>query len=1018
MDPMPGRKLLGPEPEDFVRQGGALPAFGWWTFGCERLRTGANMDVVAAAYPQLEAHLQGMARAKLKATGAFDRLGGRAKQVARALSVDVAGEGIDLLADVAGFVPGASLVVKYSGRGIGQARQSLKNRAELAETTDMGTRVEQARTSAAQELADTIRDLSHPGLPQVVVVEDLHRMGPDLAELLDALARPVASQPVVVVGTAWPEGAHNSEYRRWVDRATAAGHLDELPVVPLVESDLVQLVLQHAPQTDDHTAQMLAKRMPNPHFIKLWLTSGQVKRSIAETQGRIELDPGELDRLPTSVRDVVRMRWDELPAPVKSALIRAISSRATNPSQSDADGAIPTYDIATVAHATELARIGQDDLADCLRHAVKPLSWCFDQDDIHWVREHMLLDTVREFIEDQDLGLSKMEIAQLHDATRQVLAEAITERANGQSAMPGTPHNLALAQWFLDLTRPNETVSDAVQVAAYTIALQLAAIYRYREAISLMRDWFPGLPDAPLDTRHAVAYWLGEDGRVKDAITEFEVLLEDRTRVLGPEAPATLITRNNLAYWLGEDGRVKDAIAQSEQLLENRTRVLGPEAPDTLNTRNNLAYWLGEDGRVKDAITEFEVLLEDFIRVLGPEAPDTLITRNNLAYWLGEDGRVKDAIAQFEVLLEDRTRVLGPEAPATLITRNNLASWLGEDGRVKDAITQFEQLLENRTRVLGPEAPATLNTRNNLASWLGRDGRVKDAITEFEVLLEDRTRVLGPEAPDTLTTWGNLASWLGRDGRVKDAITQFEQLLEDRTRVLGPEAPDTLITRGNLASWLGEDGRVKDAIREFEVLLEDFIRVLGPEAPDTLITRGNLASWLGRDGRVKDAIREFEVLLEDFIRVLGLEAPATLITRGNLAYWLGEDGRVKDAIREFEVLLEDFVRVLGPDAPDTLITRGNLASLLGEDGRVKDAITEFEVLLEDFIRVLGPDAPDTLTTWGKLAYWLGEDGRVKDAIAQLERLLDDATRVFGTEHPFTGAVRGRLHRLRGDRADG
>ena len=62
-------------------------------------------------------------------------------------------------------------------------------------------------------------------------------------------------------------------------------------------------------------------------------------------------------------------------------------------------------------------------------------------------------------------------------------------------------------------------------------------------------------------------------------------------------------------------------------LLEDQTRVLGPEAPDTLSTRSNLAFWLGRDGRVKDAISQFEELLDDATRVFGTEHPFTNAVR-------------------------------------------------------------------------------------------------------------------------------------------------------------------------------------------------------------------------------------------------------------------------------------------------------------------------------------------------------------------------------------------------------
>jgi hypothetical protein len=65
---------------------------------------------------------------------------------------------------------------------------------------------------------------------------------------------------------------------------------------------------------------------------------------------------------------------------------------------------------------------------------------------------------------------------------------------------------------------------------------------------------------------------------------------------VGPDHPDALTTRNNLAHWLGESGRVEEAIAQLRQVLADRARVLGPDHPDTLATRSNLAHWLGQSG--------------------------------------------------------------------------------------------------------------------------------------------------------------------------------------------------------------------------------------------------------------------------------------------------------------------------------------------------------------------------------------------------------------------------------------
>ncbi|MGI8777485.1 MAG: hypothetical protein ACR2LJ_08890 [Acidimicrobiales bacterium] len=48
--------------------------------------------------------------------------------------------------------------------------------------------------------------------------------------------------------------------------------------------------------------------------------------------------------------------------------------------------------------------------------------------------------------------------------------------------------------------------------------------------------------------------------------------------------------------WLGEEGRVAEAVAQFQALLADRQWVLGADHPDTLTARANLVYWLGKEG--------------------------------------------------------------------------------------------------------------------------------------------------------------------------------------------------------------------------------------------------------------------------------------------------------------------------------------------------------------------------------------------------------------------------------------
>jgi tetratricopeptide repeat protein len=72
-------------------------------------------------------------------------------------------------------------------------------------------------------------------------------------------------------------------------------------------------------------------------------------------------------------------------------------------------------------------------------------------------------------------------------------------------------------------------------------------------------------------------------------------------RIFGPDHPETLGTHRNLARWLGEAGRVDEAVAQLQALLIDQQRVFGPDHPVVRDTRQNLARFLDKVSSVREA---------------------------------------------------------------------------------------------------------------------------------------------------------------------------------------------------------------------------------------------------------------------------------------------------------------------------------------------------------------------------------------------------------------------------------
>jgi tetratricopeptide (TPR) repeat protein len=934
-DPMPARKRLGPSTAGFVWPADALPSFAWWVFDCDRMPKGDLLDVIAQAGPALRAHLPAVRLAWRDAAGWQARMsGGREQVIARAREALAEGgvEAVDqLLAATNVWIPGLGLGLKWL-RQAGSIHAVHRGEiAVLKREFPLGGEMAEERNSAAVELAELLGRIAHPRVPAIVVVEDLHLLGAELDEFLTIVAQRDADHPVLVIGTAWPEGKHNKDYDRWVRKTKLAGNLEYRAMPDLDRTDLITLLRRYAPGTSDEAAARVLVRYSNPLALQLYLTLDDIQDQITDGGGALTANPDELAQLPDTIRGLYNLRWSELPSHIRTTLSYVA---ATLPSDQPSWPYFPVI----VLNAIQTAGVPMPEvgIGAALSDSVTPYAWIdIDQAGLHHFREALLGEIARHHLSRKSRNL-------LEGRTTEVLRSHFDELRGSGSWVEATEENLHCARWLVALTCDEADCPGADAAALILVARADADAHRPAIAVQRLgsRDW------------------------------QFAVL---------PDHPNTLTTRRLFAHWLGEAGRAEEAVTQLQRLLTDHTKVLGPDHLDTQSTVAVLTYWLAEAGRFEEAGPLLVQLFTDQIRVLGPDHPDTLLTRNNLAHLLGEAGQPDEAAVWFRQLLMDQIRVLGPDHLYTLLTRNNLAQSLAEAGRVEEAVTQLKQLLTDETQLLGPDHRHTLTTRGSLASALGQAGRVEEAMTEFRELLADRLRVLGPEHPVTLSTQANLAYWLGLTGRVEEAVTELQQVLTDQTRVIGPDQPNTLSTRNNVAGFLAQTGRVEEAVAEFRQLLADQTRVLGPDHPDTLATRHNLAAWLGEAGRSEEAVTQFRELLTDQTRVLGSDHPNALSTRNNLAGFLGDTGRADEAVTEFRQLLTDQTRVLGPDHPDTLSTRNNLGAYVGYAGRVEEAVTQFRELLTDRTRVLGPDHPDTLTTRHNFAYWLGVVGDVEEA---------------------------------------
>lgn len=891
-------------PGRFTTDGRAAPDWMWWGLSCERKADGRPAQAIEEAKPQLFVHAEAMEQR----LGAVPRL-------RRRLGRDQVESGMAAVAGLLGvFVPpvGWAATVHDSVRQLWEAGQVVaeeRRRRRRADTNRSVDAEESDRLALVEELADALVLVSGAplNLPTVVVLDDAHDAADSAVVLADRLlASPRAR--ILVVATAWPDelavqAREGRGFGAWLDRV-ASDRVQRVELAPLDAVGLAALVRAAAPATPSPVIDALVARSGgNPFVLELMLSLGMVRRSIVH--GAITLSAADLAVVPSELRRLYLAKWQELPEALRNVLAVASLQGAEF--------------VAGCAHQGATA-IGLAEAGDVLPEAVDPYAW---------VRE--LDDELRAFVEVPQFDVAAAEAggalsaAELDAARRSLVAYVVASRQQeGWEALSTQARRTLLENHVRLAGQMSEVDAFEAGRSALELALILASEHRYAEAavrgdeaMAWLRDEVE--PTEALLVRAGAAMWVGEGGRPDEAVERLKVLVDEASRLLGPEDTVTLRLRSNLVVWLGEAGREVEALREGEQVVDRLGAVLGSDHPDTLTARVNLAVTLGECGHVEDALDQLQQVLADQVRVLGPDAPSAFATRSNLASFLAKSGRADESEAMSAELLVDQSRVLGADDPDTLLTRAHLAAHRddGDDG----------SLLDDLLRVLGPEHPDALQARANEASAAIQAGRPEEAAVQLEAVYLDCVKALGASAPDTLTVRGNLVQALWDAGRLDDAAAHLAGLIQDQQGVLDPDDPDALWFREQLGRLLLEAGRFEEAAAVVSALTADRVRVLGPDHPDTLASRSHAAGALAQTGRLDEALAAYMALAEDCQRVLGADHPDTLVVLAGFAEAAAAAGLVSEARAILGSVVERRARVLGEDDPDTIASRQRLRSL-------------------------------------------------------------------------------------------
>ena len=357
----------------------------------------------------------------------------------------------------------------------------------------------------------------------------------------------------------------------------------------------------------------------------------------------------------------------------------------------------------------------------------------------------------------------------------------------------------------------------------------------------------------------------------KQARTLHEEILEEQTRLLGPDHPYTLATAGSLAADLRALGLYQKALEQDRKTHPAWVASYGEEHLSSLRAANNLAVSLRLNGEVNDALRLDRETHRRAQSTLGDRNPLTLSSHRNLARNLVECGEYRAAVDTARHAYRLSAERLEVDSAGALDGQVLLGIALRSAGHPADAAPQFEQALELLAARFGETASATLAARLSFAINLWALEKFPEAEAEMCPVLEHYQNSLGPDHPHTLVCHVNLASLQRQKLDPENATESIGVALKGLERVLGDEHPYTLAAE-MVHGVLLADRREFDKAADVETRTLDVLaRTLGTSHPDTMRCEANLL--LTRRGLGQDTSAELERVIGQLEVVVGVDHP-------------------------------------------------------------------------------------------------------------------------------------------------
>ena len=775
--PLPQRKVLGPDPDSFVWQRDALPTFGWWTFNCELIATGDSVGLDSEATDQLNAHSLALTISRNKQRG-LKGLGGaalasiidEAKAFGRS---ELEGVGLESIQTLIGGVVGLGLWVQLSKSAVRAGQNASNQRKKLKSRVDVGDEVIESRLSRAKSLAKVLTDLTAAGLPAVVVLEDAHRMGKDLREMLDALPVADPNHPVMVVATVWPEGADNEEYKAWSEAALTNGRAVRIGVPRLSQHELAELIHSYYPKKiSKELAFELARRIESPYIAKLWLTTRKIHHEIEFSTNERDLGKVLLgdSNFPANILQIYEQRWAELPEGVRNALI--LAAYAT-PRDEETAKYIPLV-------VDQASRCVDITAAGGLAQSVTPFAWSRVEGSLNIMRELLMTQVAQKYGREI---LREKEIRDYHQAVSHASGAWLLSNRS-----PGVPQERAaqIVAAKLILNYPDGRTPAEERLAYIVVAEVFLRTDNPQKAYKLLK-----LPVSDIG-KTATDY-------------------DDELLALYSQAAESINPRQAAIAGERRESLALERSAPSDHVLWTRVQAAWSHA---LVADDDAQQW-------PTVLSAYKELLSDIGAEFGQPNKIYMAALHDYTQVLLASGNRVVAVTEYRKLITLMGQVFGANHPATLDARFEFVQYTGRNDSATEMIPLVRDLARDLQQRYGRFDHRTIKTRLALAHWRLRTARDRTGLLpEIDDIIKASGEANGPTQIDTLMSRAAHSIYLSRENEEKGGLREASDLLGTARLVFGHDAPET-----RYFLWLEKNARSYIGGKPLKVLPADSIRL-------------------------------------------------------------------------------------------------------------------------------------------------------------------------------------------------